>query len=167
VRLERHQGEYWLLTLMLAGLKTQWSQCVTRRLEPYRYPTGFFADQLHDVLQELPAWLWPEARRKRTYVNQVLARAEVHSGYQPARRLWARAKNGHYFPNPQMQLRDGEGWQPVYERLALDWIDRGCGRDTDYWPRPVESVQWVRQAPEQTAEPEPPPADPEAQQRLF
>jgi hypothetical protein len=167
VRLERHQGEYWLLTLMLAGLKTQWSQCVTRRLEPYRYPTGFFADQLHDVLQELPAWLWPEARRKRTYVNQVLARAEVHSSYQPARRLWARAKNGHYFPNPQMQLRDGEGWQPVYERLALDWIDRGCGRDTDYRPRPVESVQWLRQALEQTSEPEPPPADPDAQQRLL
>ena len=48
VRLERHQGEYWVLTLMLAGLKTQWSQCVTRRQEPYKVLAGFFADQLHD-----------------------------------------------------------------------------------------------------------------------
>ena len=32
VRLERRQGEYWVLTLMLAGLKTQWSQCVTRQV---------------------------------------------------------------------------------------------------------------------------------------
>jgi hypothetical protein len=178
VRLERHQGEYWVLTLMLAGLKTQWSQCVTRRLEPHRCLSGFFADQLHDVLQELPAWLWPDARRKRSYLNQVLARAEVHAGYQPARRLWVRTKNGHYFPNPRMQLRAGgredAGWQPVYERLALAWIDRGCGREIDHRPRPVESIQWVREAleraqPQELQEPQepPPPAAPGGQQGLF
>ncbi|MFL6663682.1 MAG: UvrD-helicase domain-containing protein [Rhizobacter sp.] len=168
VRLERHQGEYWVLTLMLAGLKTQWSQCVTRRLHPGRYLSGFFADPLHDVLQELPAWLWPDARRKRSYVNQVLARAEAHSSYQPARRLWVRTKNGHYFPNPQLQLRAGEGWQPVYERLALDWIDRGCGREISYRPRPEESIQWVREALERVERNEPAPAaDPGGQQRLF
>ena len=163
VRLERHQGEYWLLTLMLAGLKTQWSQCVTRRLEPYRYLSGFFADQLHDVLQELPAWLWPQPRRKRTYINQVLARAEVHSSYQPARRLWVRTKNGHYFPNPQLQLRADEhadaGWKPVYERLALGWIDRGCGREIDYRPRPADSIQWVRETLERAGQPQPAPGD--------
>ncbi|MBK9362209.1 MAG: AAA family ATPase [Rubrivivax sp.] len=168
VRLERHQGEYWLLMLMLAGLKTQWSQCVTRRLDPYRCLSGFFADQLHDVLQELPSWLWPAARAKRSYVNRVLARAEVHSSYQPARRLWVRVKNGHYFPNPQMLLRAGEGWQPVYERLALDWIDRGCGREIDHRPRPAESIQWVREALVRAPEPEPAvPAEPDGQQRLF
>ncbi len=157
VRLERHQGEYWMLTLMLAGLKTQWSQCVTRRQEPYKVLPGFFADQLHDVLQELPAWLWPEPRRKRSYVNQVLARAELRSSYQPARRLWVRTKNGHYFPNPQMQLRVGDGWQPVYERLALDWIDSGCGRDIGLRPRPVESIQWVRESLALSTQGEPPP----------
>jgi hypothetical protein len=167
VRLERHQGEYWLLTLMLAGLKTQWSQCVTRRLEPYRYLSGFFADQLHDVLQELPAWLWPAARAKRTYVNQVLARAEVHSSYQPARRLWVRTKNGHYFPNPDMQLRAGEGWQSVYEQMALTWIDRGCGREIDHRPRPAESIQWAREAVAPATEPEPPAAESDGQKRLF
>jgi hypothetical protein len=174
VRLERHQGEYWLLTLMLAGLKTQWSQCVTRRLEPDRYLTGFFADQLHDVLQQLPPWLWRETRAKRTYVNQVLARAELHSSYQPARRLWVRTKNGHYFPNPALQLRAGQGWQPVYEQMALGWIDRGCGREIDHRPRPAESIQWAREALVRTTEPEPPaveqepsPAQADGQQRLF
>jgi len=151
VRLDRRQGEYWVLTLMLAGLKTQWSQCVTRRLEAHRYVSGFFADQLNDVLQALPAWLWPEQRRKRTYVNQVLARAEVHGSYQPARRLWVRGKNGHYFPNPQLKLRAGEGWQPVYEYLALDWIDRGCGRDHQFLPRPAEVIGWMVEAVGDTA----------------
>lgn len=166
VRLERRQGEYWLLTLMLAGLKTQWSQCVTRRQEPHKVLAGFYADQLHDVLQLLPTWLWPEARAKRSYVNQVLARAEVHSSYQPARRLWVRTKNGHYFPNPQMQLRSGEGWAPAYDRLALDWIDRGCGREISYRPRPAESLQWAREAMAPEAPPTPP-ADPDGQTRLF
>ena len=140
VRLERHQGEYWLLMLMLAGLKTQWSRCVTRKLELWKYGQGFFADQLHDVLAELPAWLWPDARRKRSYVNQVLARAEVNSGYRPARRLWVRAKNGHYLPNPAMQLRVGDAWTPVYQALALDWIDHGCADDSRYCPRPMAVV---------------------------
>ena len=45
-----------------------------------------------------------------------------------------------------MQLRVGDGWQPVYERLALDWIDDGCGREFDDWPRPAESIQRVREA---------------------
>ncbi len=152
---------------MLAGLKTQWSQCVTRRLEPYRHLSGIFADQLHDVLQELPAWLWPAARAKRSYLNQMLARAEVLGSYLPARRLRVRTKNGHYFPSLDMQLRMGEGWKPVDERLALTWIDRGCGREIDHRPRPSESIQWAREALERATEHEPLPADSEGQQRLF
>ncbi|MBL0087687.1 MAG: AAA family ATPase [Ideonella sp.] len=140
VRLERRQGEYWVLMLMLAGLKTQWSRCVTRQVEPHKYPRGFFAEQLHDVLAQLPAWLWPEKRRKRSYVNQVLARAEVGSAYQPARKLWVRARNGHYLPNPDMQLRVAGAWMPVYEAMALGWVDRGCNDGEAYRPSPLELV---------------------------
>ena len=140
VRLERPQAEYWVLMLMLAGIKTQWSRCVTRKAEMRKYPEGFFADQLHDVLAALPDWLWSEKRRKRSYVNQVLARAEVGSAYQPARKLWVRARNGHYLPNPNMQLRVAGTWAPVYNVMALDWVDRGCGENEQYRPRPLELV---------------------------
>ena len=140
VRLERRQGEYWVLMLMLAGLKTQWSCCVTRALEPHKYAKGFFAEQLHEVLAQLPAWLWSDKRRKRSYVNQVLARAEVSSTYMPARKLWVRASNGHYLPNPALQLRAGDTWTPVYTAMALDWVDRGCGDGELYRPKPLELV---------------------------
>ena len=140
VRLERRQGEYWVLMLMLAGLKTQWSRCVTRTVEPHKYPRGFFADQLHEVLAQLPAWLWPDKRRKRSYINQVLARAEVGSAYQPARKLWVRASNGHYLPNPALQLRTGDAWTPVYTAMALNWVDRGCGDGELYRPKPLALV---------------------------
>jgi hypothetical protein len=140
VRLERRQGEYWLLMLMLAGLKTQWSCCVTRALEPRKYAKGFFAEQLHEVLAQLPAWLWSDKRRKRSYVNQVLARAEASSTYAPARKVWVRASNGHYLPNPALQLRTGDAWAPVYTAMALDWVDRGCGDGELYRPKPRELV---------------------------
>ena len=141
IRIERHQGEYWLLTLMLAGLKTQWSYCAARALPPWKFDDGYFAEQLHQVLECLPPHLWKEQRRKRSYVNQVLARAEAGSSYKPARKLWARTRNGHYLPNPGMLLRHGEGWVPVYEALRLNWIDRGTGTGEPYSARPVVRVQ--------------------------
>ena len=130
VRLERHQGEYWVLSLMLAGFKSQCTRCVLRTLRPYKYRQGFFADELNDTLECLPEHLWKARRKKRSYVNQVLARAEVHSPYQPARRLWVRTMNGHYLPSPLMKLRthagnDGPGWRAVYEALNLPWVDAG------------------------------------------
>lgn len=127
VRLERHQGEYWVLTLMMSGLKTLWSRFVERRQEGAMHGRGWSAEQLHEVLDGLPPHLWKDKRRKRAYVGQVLARAEVNSAYRPARRLWARASHGHYVPNPGMLLRRGDGWVPVYEALHLSWIDEGTG----------------------------------------
>lgn len=140
VRVERHQGEYWVLTLMLAGLKTQWSHCAPRSLPQWKFEAGYFAEQLHQVLEGLPVHLWKEARRKRHYINQVLARAEAESGYKPARKLWARTRNGHYLPNPAMLLRHSEGWRPVYEALGLDWIDRGTGTHEPYSTRAATVV---------------------------
>jgi hypothetical protein len=145
VRIERHQGEYWVLTLMLAGLKTQWSCCTARALPPWKFGEGYFAEQLHQVLENLPAHLWHDKRRKRSYLNQVLARAEVDSNYRPARKLWARTRNGHYLPNPEMLLRKGDAWRPVYEALSLDWVDRGTGSDAMFGARPVGVVDRIRQ----------------------
>jgi hypothetical protein len=140
VRIEHHQGEYWVLTLMLAGFKTQWSRCTARRHPVWKYGQGHFAEQLHQVLEGLPVHLWKEIRRKRSYVNQVLARAEVGSSYRPARKLWARTRNGHYLPNPLMLLRKGDGWRAVYEAVKLDWVDKGTGNDEPYSARPASVV---------------------------
>jgi len=85
-------------------------------------------------IDSFPESVWPEKRRKRVYFNSVLSRTEVDSSYLPARRLWQRMRNGHYLPNPALQLRvsgaHGEqSWQPVYQTLRLDLIERGNGRN--------------------------------------
>jgi hypothetical protein len=132
VRLERHQGEYWLFGLMLAGFKTLHTLCLERSHHAFKYDPGFFAEALQTTLECLPEHLWKSQRRKRSYVNAVLARAEVDSQYQPARRLWLRTKNGHYLPNPLLQLRshstDGPDWRPVLDVLNLPWVDAGTNR---------------------------------------
>ncbi|WP_232540279.1 ankyrin repeat domain-containing protein [Azohydromonas aeria] len=158
VRIERHQGEYWVLTLMLAGLKTQWSRCPYRPLEPWKYQEGFLAEQLQGTLEALPPHLWSDKRRKRSYLNHVLARAEADSDYQPARRLWRRARHGRYVPNPALLLRHGQAWQPVYEALNLAWFDRGCGGEARYWMRPAQLLAQlgvVAATPQQGRGPQP------------
>ena len=135
LRLERHQGEYWVLTLMLAGLKTQWSQTVERPHPDWKYTPGFFAEQLQRTLDQLPVHLWREQRRKRSYINAVLARAEVSSDYSPARKLWVRRKNGYYLPNPELLLRKANGWQDLEAALNIRWVQQGSGRlGLSTWP---------------------------------
>lgn len=141
VRLERRQAEYWILSLMLAGLKTQWSRCHMRDDGSLRYLQGFFAAQFLAVLEQLPAWLWSEARRKTSYVNHVLARAEVKSTYAPARKLWVRTQHGHYLPNPTLLLRVGDGWQRVTSLFAIDWIDQGCRTLSLPFPGPADAFR--------------------------
>jgi hypothetical protein len=113
---------------------------VLRSHEVWKYGDGFFAEQLHLVLERLPPHLWSDKRRKRSYVNQVLARGEIDSSYRPARQLFARARHGHYLPNPAMLLRQGEGWVPVYDALGLDWLEVGCGSEEPYQRTPAEAV---------------------------
>jgi hypothetical protein len=144
VRIERHQGEYWVFSLMLAGLKTQWSRCCYRQQPPWKFAQGFFAEQLHQVFESLPVHLWKEIRRKRSYVNQVLARGEVGSSYKPARRLWSRTRNGHYFPNPDLLVRMGEDWHPIYDYLNMPWIDRGTATEDEYRAKPMSTITSLR-----------------------
>ena len=152
VRIERHQAEYWVLSMMLAGIKTQWSRCCLREQPPWKFAQGFFAEQLHHVLSSLPVHLWKELRSKRSYVNQVLARGEVNSTYAPARKLWRRTRNGHYFPNPEMLIRKGEDWQLVYERLNMPWIDMGSSAQSQYGARPLAIIAHLRDSKSEKVE---------------
>jgi hypothetical protein len=96
---------------------------------------------LHEVLEQLPAHLWSDVRRKRGYVNQVLARGEIGSAYRPARRLWTRTQHGYYLPNPAMSVRLRDDWQPAYEAFALAWTEAGTVDENAFDGTPS---QWLR-----------------------
>lgn len=145
IRLEPRQAEYWVLALMLAGLKTRLSPIPKRPESAHRYQQGFFNDMLRSVLDALPLHLWSAQRRRRDYLNHVLARGECDSSYRPARKLWQRTANGYYLPNPAMLLRlpaeDGDAsvWRPIHEALALDWVHEGT--------TPADSLRGVHLMP--------------------
>lgn len=132
LRLDPHQGEYLPFQLMLAGVKVLASQLNHTQEHPIGCRYGFYADYLRRNIEHFPEHLLHEKRKKRSYFNQVLARAEVDSQYRPARKLWQRMRNGHYLPNPALQLRvtdrDGQThWQPLYELLEVHRVLAGNG----------------------------------------
>ncbi|MBH2020026.1 MAG: AAA family ATPase [Burkholderiales bacterium] len=128
IRLERHQGEYWLLGVMLASYKKLYSQIVPNP-QVYRNLKGFCADHLMRHVERVPESVLRPERRRRTYFNGVLARAEVHSSYQPSRQLWLRTQNGYYVLNPELQLRthSGADWAPWKQWLNQPLVHAGCG----------------------------------------
>lgn len=113
--------------LMLAGVKTQWSFCVTRDDSAIEREYGFQAAQLRRVLEKLPLRLWDDERRVPGFIEQVLERARQEEGAPLDGKPWVRTTRGFYLPNPNAQLlRDGE-WRALYDAIPLDWIERGTG----------------------------------------
>lgn len=132
VRLYAHQGEYFILLTLLAGLKTLGSQLVSAKDHPIHRRSGFNAGWLMRNAERFADNVLREERRKRSWFNAVLARAEMESSYQPARRLWMRWRTGYYLPNPTLRLRtsgaDGQSeWKPIHEVMNLRLILAGNG----------------------------------------
>ncbi len=118
VRLAPSQGEYFVLAAMQVLIPA----CYRRDL-PGR-DGGVSAEMIEDPFEALPDPVLPEWRRRRTYLNAVLARAEALSAYQPARRLWRRERRGEYLPNLALAIRvtdehAQESWVPLAEHLAV------------------------------------------------
>lgn len=145
-RLYPHMGEYYFLIAMMAGCKTkiantteqmplyqsggkmninQWLHFSSRQKQGAHLlnTTSFVADDIGGNLAVMPENVINEKRKKRSYFNHVLARAEVNSSYRPARKLWLRVSTGHYVLNPNLQVRVLEGkesvWKPITQALAF------------------------------------------------
>ena len=87
VRLASGSAEFLFLSVMLATLPAFHSSLQDPRPSPEelkKRQAGYFVDALRTHLEHFPLSVLRETRRPRTYFNQVLARAEVNSVYQPA-----------------------------------------------------------------------------------
>jgi hypothetical protein len=113
LRLARSQGEFFVLSAMIALFHDCYPHGGARR-------EGFMSMILDPkVLAAFPRSVVPDERRRRAYWNAVLARAEIESSYQPARKLWRREKHGHYAPSEGALVRmiDDEG-NEVFRAIA-------------------------------------------------
>lgn len=99
MRLSRTSGEFFLLALMMAVFFELYGTFGARM-------HGFSTAMLDEKrLAAFPRNILSEERRKRSYWNAVLARAEVDANYRPARKLWRRERTGHYVPSDVAFLR--------------------------------------------------------------
>lgn len=131
IRLERHQGEYWILGLMLVSYKKLLSQLVPG-IKIGNNRKGFSAEYLMRQTERMPTSVLRAERHKRSYFNHVLARAEVHSSYQPSRQLWLRTQMGYYTFNPELQLRahSAAEWVPWQRWLNQPLVSAGASATT-------------------------------------
>jgi hypothetical protein len=122
MRLSRSQGEFFVLSAMLALFHPLYGRFGLRA-------QGFGATMLDsELLDAFPRSVVPDERRKRTYWNGVLARAEESGTYRPARRLWRRERFGHYVPSATTRLRtaddDGvESFRSLADLLRVPMLD--------------------------------------------
>ncbi|HEU4581807.1 MAG TPA: ankyrin repeat domain-containing protein [Polyangiaceae bacterium] len=120
LRLARNQGEFFLLLCFVARFHELY-RAARRR-------SGFTAALVSDAIAAFPRSVVPEERRRRTYWNAVLARAEVGSNYTPRRPLWQRERTGQYFPSRiGVRVAGGAGadesFVPLAELLATERVD--------------------------------------------
>jgi hypothetical protein len=120
LQIGREMGEYFLFSTLLARFD-----------EVYRWRGGRFGAVTSEFFVRPPFEQFPEvvvksARKRRTYVNGLLARNEPGSGYVPNRQLWVRESFGRYVPNGALSIKvaaqDGaETWLPLHEAMNLAW----------------------------------------------
>jgi hypothetical protein len=121
LRLARNQGEFFLILCFVARFHELYRTARRR--------SGFTAQLVSDAaLAAFPRSVVPEERRRRTYWNAVLARAEVDSNYTPRRPLWQRERTGHDFPSCIAVRVSGEAgaedaFVPLSVLLGTDRID--------------------------------------------
>jgi hypothetical protein len=122
LRLARSQGEFFVLSAMLASFHDVYGR-------PGPRTSGFTVAMLDEKnLAAFPRSVVPEERRRRAYWNGVLARGEVDTSYRPARKLWRRERLGHYVPSDVACLRttqdDGrERLRSLRDALRIPLLD--------------------------------------------
>lgn len=128
IRLKRGQGEYAVLFRMFCDMKyTNFQSSVAAS-------QGVSANAV--TLKHLPEAALPELQLSAARISSILARAEVASTYQPARKLWVRMAHGEYLPNPDMLLRVKERgefiWKPLAEALNLSDLGLPIRYEADF-----------------------------------
>ncbi len=120
LQIGREMGEYFFFSTFLARFD-----------ELYQFRDGRSEGVTSDFFLREPFAAFPEvvikpARKRRLYVNGLLARNEPASAYLPNRQLWIREARGHYVPNPALRVRvaredDAAAWVPLHQVMNLAW----------------------------------------------
>ncbi len=112
VKLERQLMEYLMLcvamVLFYQRLGENWA--VRGRL--------LTAVDFAEILAHFPESIVPARRKARQYLSSILSKNEMDRVGPYNRKLFRRVRHGQYLLNPQLALRVGGEWRPIYELLV-------------------------------------------------
>ncbi len=137
LKLSKSQGEFLALLFLMARFHELYSGA--------RRTRGFTTTLIcEEQLAAFPRSVVPDERRRRTYWNAVLARAEVNSSYRPARKLWRRERNGHYVPSDvKIRVASTEGeerFAPLSELMGVDLIEALSRRQAQNYEQTLQNL---------------------------
>jgi hypothetical protein len=119
-KLEPHQIEHLLLNLLMLLVPHNRKHLIDG------YQPVLNVDDLVDAVAKVPNSIIPEERKKRKYLQYVLAKNEVRKDSPYNRRLVVRIKAGIYILNPALDIELGGEWIPVLDALKLAEQWRSC-----------------------------------------
>lgn len=126
LKIDSHQAEFLMLNYMIGALRTH---LVYRIYTEYDYnlraflePT-FQANDFIDFFYGLSPNVITENRQQRSYISSILSKNEVNSADKYNKRIFLRIKNGHYLPNPSMEVFLNEEWINLYDLIDFKEIE--------------------------------------------
>jgi len=108
VKIDASRAEYLLFNVVSVLYVEMVRECYDNTLY-----NGFSAAQLADLVLKLPHSIWPEFRKKQSYLSGLLSRNEVDSNYTPNRKLFKRVRRGYYMINPKLKIKTATGWDLI------------------------------------------------------
>lgn len=109
LKIDASRAEYLLLNLILSFYSNM--ICYYLQDHSVTWGKGFEAKQLFSLVQKLPSSIWPEYRKKQSYLSSLLSRNEINSKYTPNRKLFKRLSRGCYIINPDLKIKTSSAWE--------------------------------------------------------
>jgi len=109
VKIDASRAEYLLFNIVLTFYA--YMICFQIKGYPNHWAMGFDAKQLFQLVKKLPPSIWPDYRKKQSYLSSLLSRNEINSNYRPNRKLFKRLSRGYYVINPNLKIKTPSGWE--------------------------------------------------------
>jgi len=113
IKLGNHLMEFVLLNLLIS---------LFNRVMPKKLLFGgcFQVDDILEAIEHFPDDVLLPRRKKRSYVSSILAKNELDRNERYNRKLFKRAKRGHYVFNPDLSIKIEDEWVGIYTICQID-----------------------------------------------
>jgi len=128
IKLEHYQGEFMLLSYMLATFRPfviQRNNLINGRY--WEGPPTFQTSDYLKIYEDINESVLPKYRKARNYISSLLAKNEIKRDDKYNKKLFIRLRQGEYMPNPTMSIWIENQWINFCDLIDLkDLYENQC-----------------------------------------